>query len=208
MAHEFSGGGGRQPDPILAITPALNLAPVAPYLYKFHPERWTLIDGELLPCLAKLTIEPGINGVDKNGDPTGAKVAAEQKGWQILPWDCIDGGYLRVHTGTYGPVHLSRWERPKSIGNRVIIKRDDDGYKAFLRGLIARAVISPPDPDLIESMIEAQRSRISKIETGAAANTASGGLKLKAAKLRLKQLEKAASANNKGHKVTTARHHE
>tara|TARA_Y100001973_G_C5160252_1_gene313127 strand:+ start:816 stop:1274 length:459 start_codon:yes stop_codon:yes gene_type:complete len=118
------------------------------------------MDGELLPNLGRLTGEPGIGGVDKYGDTAAAEISYARRGWKKIPWDVVEGGYLRKYDGRTGAVHLSIWEHPKQIANRTIIKLDKEGYKTFLRGLIDAGVIDPPDPDLLDGMAENLRSTI------------------------------------------------
>ena len=81
---------------------------------------------------------------------------AEQarQGWQIIPHDVIEGGYVRVHDCQQGELHLSRWETPQVVGGRKVpSKVDVEGYYAFVRGLVERGIIGPPHPSIIEGKI-------------------------------------------------------
>jgi len=175
MAHNFTGGAaappttsttptieGRAPTMPVSRRVRLNLPPKARWWYKWHPARWVVMDGEILPMLGRLTGEPGVNGTNKNGDTVGAEINARRRGWTVIPWDAVAGGYVRVYDGRRGPVHLSRWETPKQIANRTLIKSDLEGYKVFLRQLMADGIIPPPDPDILDAMAEGHRSSISR----------------------------------------------
>ena len=116
------------------------------------------MDGELLPLLGRLSGEPGVGGCDKHGDTAGAEISMGRRGWKKIPWDVVEGGYLRRYAGRAGDVHLSIWETPKQIANRTIVKTDGEGYKVFLRGLISSGVIAPADPDLLDGMAEQLRA--------------------------------------------------
>ena len=161
MAHTFSDTGtiaGRSPELPTTQRTRLNLPARSRWWFKHHPARWVVMEGEILPLLGKLSGEPGVNGTDKSGDTAGAEINATRRGWKMIPWNVIEGGYIRVFDGRKGPIHLSKWEHPKQIANRTIIKSDMEGYKAFLRKLVTDGIIAPPDPDIIEAMAEAIRS--------------------------------------------------
>ena len=196
MAFSFTDQGttGTIPAPIRAVAPKLNLAPSAPFFLKWHPQRWELNGGELLPKLGRLAVEPGVNGVDKHGDPSLAFVSAEQRGWKILPWDVIADGYVRVHQGNFGAVHLTKWQQPRQIGNRCILKHDADGYRQFLREMLAAGIIDPPDPDLIDAMIEEKQGKLDRARQSAASGKPGADLAIASAETALKEFKAAAAA--------------
>lgn len=166
MAFNFDNTGGaivgQSPTMPNTQRPRLNLPSCARFWFLHHPARWQVMDGELLPNLGRMSGEPGIGGVDKFGDTAAAEISHARRGWKKIPWDVIEGGYLRRYDGRGGDVHMSIWEQPKQIANRTIIKLDREGYKEFLRSLIAAGVIDPPDPDLLDGMAEVLRSKIAR----------------------------------------------
>jgi hypothetical protein len=166
MAHNFqnmNGGGMIGSSPTMPATQRQILSHPASsrWWYKHHPARWYVNGDQLLPLLAKLVGEPGVNGVSKNGDIAPAQIAATRKGWTIIPWTVIDGGYVRVFQGKSGPVHLSIFEQPKMVANRTIIKQDQAAYRQFLLMLLDTGVIDPIDPDILEGLIAEKQASLS-----------------------------------------------
>jgi len=204
MPHDFQGPAfddgspaGRIPQLPQASRQLINLPASPSFFLKWHPARWYMANGRLLPCLGKLVIEPGINGVDARGGHTIAKAEADRRGWTIIPWEVIPDGYVRAYDVRGGVAHMTRWERPKAIGNRAIIKTDEKGYHAFLQHLLDEGIVPPPDPDIVDAMSDVQRSRISrnlkraKTDDGAAA-------RLEADRARLAELEAAQARAGAG----------
>lgn len=138
----------------------LNLDPVPAWWYKAHPSRWFCVDGEWLPMLGTLSSRPGQANVKSDGDTSYAETMARKEGWTIIPWDAIEGGYVVVYEGVRGPVHLSRWEVPKQVGTQLVITSDEEGYHAFLRHLLAAGHVAPPDPLVLNVLMERQAARV------------------------------------------------
>ena len=179
MAFNFDNQGaivGQAPTMPNTQRPRLNLPSSARWWFIHHPARWQVMDGELLPRLGRLSGEPGVGGVDKHGDTAGAEISYARRGWKKIPWELVEGGYLRRYDGRGGDIHLSIWEHPKQIANRTIVKTDREGFKAFLRGLISSGFIEPADPDLLEGMAESLRASIVRAPGTAAAEQAAAAL--------------------------------
>lgn len=169
MPTDFSGG--RAPTRRQSHRAAILNEPARPMFdLKHHPARWQEVDGELLPNLARLSHQRGVNNVDHHGDTTLAEVHASRQGWTILPPSSCpasmtpDGieGYVRVFDGKSGPIHVTPWERPRSLGSRVVWDRDEEGYRVWLRHLVAEGFVPPPDAavvDIIREGLIAKRER-------------------------------------------------
>ncbi len=147
------------------VTPKLRMKPSPNFLYMHHPQRWQYKNGKILPLLAKLNQTPGLMNVShKGGDMTKAIAGQIQNGWQILPHDIIEGGYVRVYDGFQGKVHLSKWETPRQHGNNSIKPATDaEGYDAFLEGLLNEGIIKPPADWVLESMVSKARDRVQRL---------------------------------------------
>ena len=65
----------------------LNLTATPDFRYKHHPMRWECVRGRWLPQLAKLKLEPGVNGIAHDLGEAQARENARQIGWQILDQD-------------------------------------------------------------------------------------------------------------------------
>lgn len=170
MPTEFLGGGRAPIRRTSGPARLLNEAPRADFTYKHHPARWHEVDGELLPVLSRMSHARGVNNVDHHGDTTRAEVNARKGGWTLIPPEACpssmtpDGiaGYVRVFDGRAGPIHVSAWEQPRSIGSRVTWISDEEGYRAWLRHLMAEGYIAPPDPaivDVLRDQLMTSRSR-------------------------------------------------
>ena len=140
----------------------VNLPSSPPFIFKHHPERWGIIEGEWLPILGKMRLEPGLNGITHTGGEGPARESLRQKGWKLLEPEVIGEDYINVYPGRRGPIHLEKWVQLKKAGNRVIMKTDMDGYKAFLKKLIKNGHIEPLDEDVKEILREQKKSRINR----------------------------------------------
>ena len=140
----------------------VNLPPSPPFILKHHPERWGIIDGEWLPILGKMKLEPGLNGITHTGGEGPAREGLRQKGWKLLEPEVIGEDYVSVYPGRRGPVHLEKWVVLKKAGNRIIMKSDQEAYKAFLKRLIKDGHIAPLDEDVKEILREQKMSRIQR----------------------------------------------
>lgn len=184
MAHDFggapkqppSGGGGaltpgkiqpRIPTGTAATREYVPHAPTPMFLYKCHPKRWQMIDGEWLPLLGKLKLDNGCNGVDKSGNIDHAVIAAQRRGWALIPWDVIPDTYVRAWpTRLAGQdYNCSKWETPRWIGDQVLDPDvDTEGYNDFLRLLVSSKAVPPPDPAILTQLHhDRQQKRIQNL---------------------------------------------
>ena len=74
--------------PYLEVTP--------PFYLVFHPNRWTVLDGKLVPALQRVPLAAGVNGieVDGGGRIRFARVRAqlESEGRMVVPYDWAPDG--------------------------------------------------------------------------------------------------------------------
>ena len=136
-----------------------------------YPTEWEMVETEngleWLPRLKKLALVPGVNGVrqTRNGvDDRIARTTYTDQGWTLIPRDL---GYVTAYPTTSGTTYLLTWDRPKRLGNRCIVKHDDQGFNAFRRSLIEGGVIERPDPDALEAIAERLRRTIARNEKNA-----------------------------------------
>lgn len=175
MAANFStsDGGAFAPQPASrpqSMSTMLNMPSNAAWWYTHHPAHWQCVDGEWLPDLGQMVAIPGLNRVDKNGDTALAEVHLGKKGVTIIPWEAEPGGYCVQYAGVNGPVFLSKWERPKLVANQVRMTSDVDGYRAFLRRLVAEGIVKIPDPDFIDVIVARQQRVVSEFQASAPVN--------------------------------------
>jgi len=179
MAHDFSdsaaaaAGGERVTAAMRPTHEPYRLTPTPYFVLMHHPMGWEAcqVAGEWvwLPRLKMLSYAPGTNGIRQGRgkgappDPTLALVAFQSRGWTIIPED-YDGGYVVRYPVAGGAVHLLRWATPRNVGNKTTVRGDDEAYKAFRLQLVTDGVIAPPVPEVIEDLLDRQRTRIGRAE--------------------------------------------
>jgi hypothetical protein len=127
------------------------------FIYKWHPFRWSLIDGEWLPQLGKLKISVGLNAIDPSEGTAYARHEAMKKGWHFIEPEQLDDHYVREYDHVAGTAHYEKWHKPRMNANRRVDVYDHEGYVDFLRGLVASGVVGKPDPSFIQMKIEEQQ---------------------------------------------------
>jgi len=182
MPIDFQGSVPQRGGP---RAPKLNVAPRHYFVLKHHPARWGVIGGKIRPILGQIRADPGVGGVDKDGGTAYAEAdAVGRRGWYVLRLDPSE--YIRVYDGVRGPVHMGRWETPKQIGNRTVLKVDEAAYHAFLDELVERGLVQPMDPDLLPALIDEAQARVDRTE-------AIGGSRHRAAVAALETIQAAAA---------------
>lgn len=152
----IADGGGEVARPRLQPTPA--------FLFLFHPERWTVLHGLVVPALKKLFLRNGVNRVRQLND--GRYVLSEalalqaKRGWKPLD-PMIDGEAAYLYEATDG-VWLSRWETAHAGSSKVTAKGLE--YAQWLRKLIAERRISPPEPYALEELRNGLQSEIARLQ--------------------------------------------
>jgi len=153
-----------------------------PYFLLVHnPLSWEIAEVELedeageitgspvicwLPRLKRLELSPGVNGVrmGRRGSPPDASLAVANlrtQGWTMIPED-YDGGYVNVHPGARGPIHVLKFDQPVNVGSKTVLRCDDEGYKRFRYRLVVDGVIKPPEPEALEAIMDLRRNRIAR----------------------------------------------
>ena len=129
--------------------PKTLVRPEPPFFYTFHPQRWKVLGGRVVPHFNRLVAEPGVNGVGMvmvKGKRVPvveqAKAAAKMRGEIVLEWD-VDGpgtSYIAQDRQTGG------WfDRFTSIyPGTDHVEYDEEGYSAWCESLYERGVIPRP----------------------------------------------------------------
>jgi hypothetical protein len=122
---------------------------------------------ELLPVLGQIKLVPGLNCVTETGDWAMAKARAEAEGWTIIPYEVLEGGYVREHDSGKKDVHgnklhiyTSCFEKPYSVAGRPEMESDAVGYREFLRGLISIGMVQLPPPQFLDKFADRVRQRL------------------------------------------------
>ena len=129
------------------------------FLLRFHPAKWCLLDGSVLPWLKNLAIVPGLSLTDKRGNIDQMVLSQEKRGWTVIPesWGPDGETYLRTVAGEQGTVWITQWMRCYAGSTRVD-RHDEKGYADWLRQLIADGRLPAIEEHVLEGMIESVRS--------------------------------------------------
>lgn len=129
--------------------------PNAHFTFAVHPMRWDVFEDEdcILPVLRPIRHVDGVEA--QNGGAKRQSIAsAEEKGWTIIPHRYGPGGesYVKRHRVRGGYYHCGPHE--KVFPGTGIIRSDVEGYRAWLKGLIAKGVITKPPAHILEVLRE------------------------------------------------------
>lgn len=205
--------------------PLPQVSPQPPFLYCFHPNKWHVSGGEVLPELGTIPLQPGLNGVTlvvtrgRDGTETTRVNASraiqrkKERGWEVIPQDVDkDQGfptYLRKlpvgdkKTGITS--YVSRWEHTPS-GSSLIVS-DEKGFNTWRRSLIERGILPEPSIWALESLYTRTEELWGQVADKAQSNPSMASRRDKLAedlKVISRALEKArAKLPNEGELVTS-----
>ena len=163
---------------------APRLTQRAPFLYFAHPERWQILDGDILPLLGKLKLQPGVMGVQR-GRAAGAvnlrlaRVACEERGRTIIPVDSVPPAhvapgeapsYLRSIDSSSGSVVLSRYAQ--AFAGSAVTKCNEVEWAEFLRHQISAGVVEPAPVWVLERMRDSRAKSLERMESNQSTNRA------------------------------------
>ena len=168
-----AGAGGFQQGAVVdvgRVSGAKRLPQDPPFVFVHHPNKWIRAGSELLPKLDKKAIEPGIGNTDEYGNPALGLGLRANEGWVRIraeharAEDTPDGreGYLRSYPVRKGTLHLCAWEQVRPLGKRYLSKPATESYYAWLRALVERGVVRPPDPSIVEAMLDSATDRLDR----------------------------------------------
>ena len=124
-------------------------------LFLFHPERWGVLEGQVVPLLGRMPIIAGVGNVklvDAKRGLLSTSVAEHEKskrGWTKIRLDVDGPGTSYLHSPLTG-VYLTRWETAHAGSS--VISHDTAGYVRWLRGLVATGKIPRAKPYVLEKI--------------------------------------------------------
>ena len=128
-----------------------RLIPRPPFLLTYHPERWTVMHGMVIPLFGSLKLQAGVNRIRMTRDGRFMKLEAqaslEEQGWTVIPAD-VDGPNTSYMQQAAPGIFVSRWERCFPSSSHVEV--DEIGYAKWCRSLIDRNVIPRPATYVLE----------------------------------------------------------
>lgn len=162
MAQPWTGGAA---DTTIA---RLNISANASYFLMHHPAQWELVvendTAEWLPTFSTLYEIAGVNGVQQipqgGTDSTLSRVHYMDQGYTILPQEL--GYQTRYPCRAGGYYYTSIWDTPKQVGSKLFWSTDESGYNDWRRQLLADGMIQPPEPEILELLVERHQKRIER----------------------------------------------
>jgi hypothetical protein len=147
--------------------PRLDPRPAA--LLMFHPERWAVLAGHVVPLLARMPVVAGVGNVRLRNRKTGelsitaARTEREKRGWVVLmpDFEAPGTGISYLHTPCRG-VYLTRWETAHAGSS--IVSTDLPGYVRWLRDLIDRGLLPRPKPYVLERIAAQLRQQVLELQ--------------------------------------------
>lgn len=136
------------------------------FLLAAHPERITVMGGQVIPCFTKVKYRAGLNGAEVRELPGGRRVvklgAARdfwiEQGWTIIPIDKIPAShgksYLWCPDGR-PDVHLLIYE--KCFAGSDTIACDEERYLEFCTYLRTTGVLPAPALHVLQKLLDVKR---------------------------------------------------
>jgi hypothetical protein len=147
----------------VAAAPKPRVPATPRFLYCYKPERIAVLHGKIVPNLAKLVIEPGVNCVGPSRDVSAAITERTRKGWIVLPEDVDGSSYLAKRTNHLGRVFwLDRFA--KVFNGSAHIGDGSEEYAEWLSGLIAEGLIERPPDYIVEGMRDELSAAVTRLE--------------------------------------------
>jgi hypothetical protein len=152
-------------------SPPTKIESRPPFLLRAHPERWGVIGGKVLPVLGRVPLIPGVGGVQIRRDGSmsiaDAEVNAKERGWCVIPLECLPPSHKKAGRDTYlwqppgrADVTLTIYERV--YAGSTATSTDLAGYIEFLEYLIAQGIVPKPPHYILVSMREKANERLAK----------------------------------------------
>jgi hypothetical protein len=206
MAKQLTGGGevgdgatGRAFSPPFANHSTGATHPfcevMSPFVLAHNPIRWMVQGGRLIPALHKITLEQGVNHIQKDREGrisfARARTKLNEEGRTVIPYEWGPNGesYVQVvDTRPQGKQTVREtylyFSETAALGDTRIIF-DEDAYSEWAHGLVTSGKLAPCPPyiaqriaDKLAKSLEDNEARASKGGEG------SGAAKLRARKLR------------------------
>lgn len=178
MATQDTGGA----HPFIDATP--------PFYLVFHPERWTVVAGQLVPALSKVNLVAGVNGVeiDRQGKIRFAKMRAqiEEEGRTLVPWNWAPDGssYLQcietrpANSKEVQEAWITKFESVDIGGTET--SSDDEAYAAWLTDLVKTGKLPTCSANVARRMLGKARERFERARADAAKLGGAGAASLRA----------------------------
>ena len=189
--RQSQGEAWTDPRPI-DLPAVVQLPPTAPFYLMFHPKRWMVMDGEVLPFLARLKRINGVNGI-RHGKMKVAMADRIEEGWTIIPLDAVGGqSYCVSHACEGGRRFTTRWEQVFPGSSEI--RCDREGWKGFLHALQELGIVPAHPPIYVLERMKTQALEMLETRAAKAHNNPAYTRLVNQSKAEIEALDKAISA--------------
>jgi len=193
--------------------PAVEVRPM--FIYAFHPRRWMVLAGKLVPGLRQVALVPGVERVwmdeERRIHFADTRAKLEENGWKLIPHHLAPDGVSYVQVLQTKPVdsnqiletHLTVWET--AYPGLPDTESDLDGYTAWLEGLVEAGTIPPCPAYVAGRMLERTRQLLTVAEARVAKGATGLSHRVEVLRVHVKVLEAAVKAKGKGKPLAKGR---
>jgi hypothetical protein len=164
------------------------------FYFKHHPMRFMFVGGEWLPQLAKLRIDPGVDGVVSGGGIDLAVAGNMRRGWQIIqPSDARLGEYqdymVALPHEAGGNTYVDPFQKITVEAGRMFVEEGGESYYDFLRHLVTSGIVAPISDNIKKIKLHDIEKKVERLQGAVSVNPAN-----QIAAGRLRQAEELLSA--------------
>jgi hypothetical protein len=157
------GGGNENVKALPVVNTKMDSLKTEPFLLWFHPKRWCVIEGQVVPHLQQFPLVPGVCNytVGKDGKPKVQKHKLEkmEADWIMIEYSWGPGGsYIKQvdaridGTNETTKIYLPVWANP--IAGSTAVKVGSKAYGQWLSSLIEKGLLPKPDAYIGEKKLE------------------------------------------------------
>lgn len=157
------GGGNENVKALPVVNTKMDALKTSPFVLWFHPKRWCVIEGQVVPHLQQFPLIPGVCNytVGKDGKPKIAKHKLEKMegDWIMVEYSWGPGGsYIKqVDARIDGTNETTKMYLPvfaNPIAGSTSVKVQTKAYGAWLSSLMQRGLLPKPDAYIGEKKLE------------------------------------------------------
>lgn len=168
--------------------PFVEVSP--PYQLAFHPDRWVVMAGRLIPSLSRVAFIAGVNHVEQSKDGSfrtaRTRGELEDRGYRLIPYEWAPDGESYLYSfdtrpnGSREPreTWATVWETATSGARET--SPDEDGYAEWCVSLVDSGRLPVCALDVARRMLERARGRLEKTLADAAKTNGHGGNRIRA----------------------------
>jgi len=147
------------------------------FYFKHHPMRFMFVGGEWLPQLAKLRIDPGVDGVVSGGGIDLAVAGNMRRGWQIIqPSDARLGEYqdymVALPHEAGGNTYIDPFQKITVEAGRMFVEEGGEDYYDFLRHLVASGIVAPISDNIKKIKLHDIEKKVERLQGAVSVNPA------------------------------------